>query len=149
MIVCELSTAPRIFYRVMGPLFAGTFFACALGYLFIDVFRDKDVPPWMETFAFRAALAAFLLSCGWFLASQVSAVNAWIRLEGKEIRIRRFWSGRVITRALSDVVSVAPDGIRFKDGGREGLEGRAGPGLFILLSAIPGCMSGPQPSKGA
>src|SRR5687768_11204244 len=99
MVVCELPAAPRIFYRVTAPLFAGTFFACAMAYVFVDLFRDKDVPPWMETFAFRAALAAFLLGFGWFIASQVSAVNAWIRIEGKELHIRRFWSGRVIVRA--------------------------------------------------
>ena len=98
MIVRELPAAPRIFYRVMAPLFAGTFFACGMLYLFVEVFRDKDVPSWMETFAFRAALAVFLLGAGWFIASQVSAVNAWIRLEGKELHIRRFRSGRVLVR---------------------------------------------------
>ena len=146
MIVCELSTASRIFYRVMAPLFAGTSFACAMVYLFVDLLRDKDVPPWMETFAFRAALAAFLLGFAWWLASMISAVNTWIRLEGKELHIRRFWSGRVIVRALSDVATVGPEGIRFKDGGLEGLEGRAGPGLPVLIA---GCISVPPPSKGA
>ena len=52
------------------------------------------------------------------------------------LHIRRFWSGRVIVRALSDVVSVAPDGIRFRDGTRISLEGRAGPGLPILLDVL-------------
>jgi hypothetical protein len=149
MVVCELSTSARVFYRLLAPLISGSSVLSAVVALAARPLRDKEVPPWMESFAFHAAVAAFMLGFAVWLASQISAVNASIRLEGKELHIRRFWSGRVAIRPLSDVASIAGLEIRWKDGGREWLEGRAGPGLPILLSTIPGCTSGPRPSKEA
>ena len=143
LVVCELSTSSRLFYRVMAPLFAGTSLFCAIAYLSIDLFKDKDVPPWMEGFPFRAGLAALLLGFAWWLASRISKVNASIRLEGQELRIEGFWSRRVWVHPLSDVASIAEGGIRFKDGRREALEGRAGPGLAVLLSIVQGRPGGP------
>lgn len=132
LVVCELSTIARVFYRLLAPLISGGCVFTAVFALAARPLRDKDVPPWMETFAFHAAVAAFLLVFALWLASQISAVNDSIRLEGKELRVRRFWSGRVLLYPLGDVESVGPEGIRFKDGRRLALEGRAGPGLEIL-----------------
>ncbi len=132
LLVCELSTASRVFYRLLAPLISGGCVFSAVVALAVGPLRDKEVPPWMETFAFHAALAAFMIVFALWLASQISAVNDSIHLEGKELRVRRFWSGRVVRYPLSDVESVGPEGIRFKDGRRLALEGRAGPGLEIL-----------------
>ena len=132
LVVCELSTAARVFYRLLAPLISGGSVFTAVVALAARPLRDKEVPPWMETLAFHAAVAAFMLVFAFWLASQISAVNDSIRLEGKELRVRRFWSGRVLHYPLGDVESVGPEGIRFKDGKRLALEGRAGPGLEIL-----------------
>lgn len=130
MIVCELPLVSRVFYRGLAPLLAGGALLSVAVILAWDF--SATTAPWLGSWIVRIPLALVLLGFAVFLASRISGINASVRIEGKELHVRRFWSGRVCVHPLSGIASAAPGGILLQDGTRIALEGRAGPGLEIL-----------------
>jgi len=140
-VVCELSPAQRIVYRLLTPLITGAGLFVPLFLIFMNPLRDSDAPAWMSHLLVRLAISAFILGYMVWLTLRVGEVPSWVGLEKGSLRIRSLW-GRTSNRPLSEIheVKLMRMGnqllgarVRFKDGVRLVLEGRLGPGFGAIL----------------